>query len=147
MHGKRLSNPRLCHTGKSCNTSYRLHGIKAKPVRQNENDNPPVSRLSTFTFVHMACADAPGTMALKHGFTCDLRGMHGSKSMLSQKLLHLIGLQSDNSMRPYEFIAFWLYLTRQSAQICPCYSLIAHETIIARCHPIIIAIRRCICHE
>jgi hypothetical protein len=64
--------------------------------------------------MHKACTNGPGTSVLKHdGFTCDLKGMHGSKSMLSQKMLHIIGRQSDNYVRSQKYVA-WQFLLNQA---------------------------------
>ena len=93
--GQEHSSP-LCHTGQACNIPYSF--MVSMPNRFVKMKTITFQLLigTLFTFVNTACAYIFGTSRLKHGFTCDLKGMHGSKSMLSQNLLHIIGRQSNN---------------------------------------------------
>jgi hypothetical protein len=93
VHGYRLSIPRLYHTGRAaCNIPYRF--MVSMPNRFVKMKTITLLFLLRFscTAVYITCTDNPATLAIKHGFTCDLKGMHGRKSMVSNKMLHFLRL-------------------------------------------------------
>jgi len=114
VHGSRLSNPRTCHTKKIPKYPLLIHGINAWPVRQNENDPPPISPVFPVHLHSHSMYRRPGHLglALKHGFSCDHKGMHGSKSMLSQTTPHSICLCANNYANFRKSVAFQILLNQ-----------------------------------